>query len=94
MSTLIFNSLAYFEKLRSAGVTEEQAKVHAEAMNELVDDKLATKQDLLLLKEDLKKDIQMIKQEIEMLKQALIIKLGGMIIGSISILYILLRFGH
>lgn len=87
MSTLIFNSLAYFEKLRSAGVTEEQAKVHAEAMNELVDDKLATKEDLLLLKEDLRK-------EIELLKKDLIIKLGSMIMGSISLLYILLRFGH
>jgi predicted Holliday junction resolvase-like endonuclease len=87
MATLIFNSLAYFEKLRDAGVEEEQARVHAEAMNELVDNKLATKEDLLLVKEELKKDIAMLKQE-------LIIKLGGMIMGSISLLYILLRFGH
>ena len=87
MTTLVFNSLAYFEKLRDAGVTEKQAKVHADAMNELVDDKLATKEDLLFLKEDLRK-------EIELLKKDLIIKLGSMIMGSISLLYILLRFGH
>ncbi len=76
MTTLVFNSLAYFEKLRSAGVDEEQAKVHAEAMSELIDTQLATKKDLELLKKDL------------------VIKLGGMIMGSISLLYILLRFGH
>lgn len=45
-SELLFDTLQYAKKLKAAGVPEKQAEVHAEAMAELVDNKLATKQDL------------------------------------------------
>lgn len=43
---LIFDTLQYANKLKAAGVPEKQAEVHAEAMAELIDNRLATKQDL------------------------------------------------
>ncbi|MEO5330346.1 MAG: CCDC90 family protein [Magnetococcus sp. THC-1_WYH] len=47
MSTAIaFDTLAYAKRLKAAGVPESQAEVHAEAMVELIEDRLATKQDL------------------------------------------------
>ncbi|MBF0133493.1 MAG: DUF1640 domain-containing protein [Magnetococcales bacterium] len=47
MSTAIaFDMLAYAKRLKAAGVPESQAEVHAEAMAELIEDRLATKQDL------------------------------------------------
>ncbi len=46
MSATIFDTLGYFEKLKAVGVPEEQAKVQAGALRELIEDKLATKQDL------------------------------------------------
>ena len=41
-----FDTLAYARRLRQAGVSEQQAEVHAEALAAVVDETLATKQDL------------------------------------------------
>jgi hypothetical protein len=46
MAATTFDSLGYFEKLKAAGVPEQQAKAHTDAMREIIEDKLATKQDL------------------------------------------------
>jgi hypothetical protein len=49
MTTMIFDTLAYANKLKAAGVPDKQAEVQAEAISELIDEKLATKQDLEIL---------------------------------------------
>ena len=46
MSSIAFDTLAYAKKLRAAGFNEQQAEALAEAQAELVDERLATKQDL------------------------------------------------
>ena len=46
MTTTTFDTLGYFEKLKTAGVPEEQAKAQVEVIREVIEDKLATKQDL------------------------------------------------
>ena len=46
MATTTFDTLGYFEKLKTAGFSEVQAKVQTEVLREIVEDKLATKQDL------------------------------------------------
>ena len=43
---LAFDTLAYAKKLKQAGVPEQQAEMHAEALATIVDEKLATKRDL------------------------------------------------
>jgi hypothetical protein len=57
MSLLSFNPLHYAERLEKTGVTREQAKVQADAITQILDEKVATKQDLekLATKEDLLK---------------------------------------
>lgn len=47
MTAITFDTLGYFEKLKDAGMPEAQAKVQAEALREIIEDKLATKRDLL-----------------------------------------------
>ena len=49
MATAIFDTLAYAKKLRNAGVPENQAEIHAEAIAALIDEQLATKKDLQIL---------------------------------------------
>lgn len=44
--TIPFNTLRHFERMIEAGFTEKQAKAQTDAMAELVDEKLATKNDL------------------------------------------------
>lgn len=46
MSDITFDTLKYTKKLRDVGFTEQQAEVQAEALKELIEEKLATKQDL------------------------------------------------
>lgn len=43
---VMFDTLAYAKKLKSAGFTEDQAEIQAEALASIIDEKLATKQDL------------------------------------------------
>ena len=42
----IFDTRAYVQKIKAVDFTEEQAEVQTEAIAELIDEKLATKQDL------------------------------------------------
>lgn len=51
---VMFNTLAYAKKLKSAGFTEDQAEIQAEALAEIIDEKLATKQDIGDLRRDMK----------------------------------------
>lgn len=43
---MVFNSLNYAKRLEQAGFTREQAEAQANIMTEIVDEKIATKQDL------------------------------------------------
>jgi hypothetical protein len=44
--TIVFDTLAYANKLKAAGVPQQQAEIHAEAFAEIIEERLATKQDL------------------------------------------------
>lgn len=57
MTTTTFDTLGYFEKLKAAGVTEAQAKVQAEALREIIEDKLVTKNYLDIRLAELKHDL-------------------------------------
>lgn len=46
MSTLVFDTHAFVKELTRAGMPEEQAEVLARSQAMLIDEKLATKQDL------------------------------------------------
>ena len=87
MTAIKFNPFTYFEELKAAGVSEQQAKVQADTLNKIFEGDFATKSDILLLQKDM-----------ELLKKDIIIKLGSMIIFSfmatVSILGALIRFGH
>lgn len=50
---LIFDTLQYANKLKNAGVPEEQANIHAEAIADLLDNRMATKKDLEQIKNNL-----------------------------------------
>jgi hypothetical protein len=88
---MTFDTLQFAKKLTAAGITSQHAEAQAEAIKELVVDNLATKQDIITVKQEL----YSVKQELEnaMREQELriIIKLGGIIIGSMSMLLILMK---
>ncbi len=44
---IAFDTLAYVRKLKAVGFTENQAEVQAEALAQIIDERLATKQDYI-----------------------------------------------
>jgi len=77
MSSGTFDTLAYAKKLKAAGFTEQQAEVQAEAIFEMIDEKLATKRDLRELEERLMNKIT--------------IRMGSMMIAAVTILAVLIK---
>jgi len=71
VSVITFDTHAYVKKLRAVGFSEEQAEVQAETLSSLINDQLATKQDLRELE--------------ERLMYRLTLRMGGMVIASVSI---------
>ncbi len=70
MITAIFDTLAYSKKLRAVGFTEQQAEVQAEGIAELIDTKLATKDDIHELEKSIQALAATTKKDIENLALA------------------------
>ncbi len=70
-----FDTLTYAKKLEDAGFTSKQAEVQAFALADIVDERLANKEDI----RDIKKDIDL---KIELLRRDMIIWLGGIVIAT------------
>lgn len=83
MTTTTFDTLAYTKKMKAIGFTDQQAEGQAEALAAAIEEKVATKTDILLLQRDIKE-----------LEYKLTIRMGGMIGGAIAILGYLIKFGH
>lgn len=98
MTATTFDTLAYAKKMKAVGFTEQQAEIQAETLAEIMDEKAATKNDILMLKRDIKELEQATKRDLKELEYKLTIRLGSMIIASsiatISILGFLMRLSH
>lgn len=80
MTATTFDTLAYVERLTSAGVPPEQAKAQVRILAEIVESNLATKQDILDLRRDMKE-----------MEQRITIRLGAMMAGSIAAIAALVK---
>ena len=82
--TTTFDKLAYLETLRAGGVTEEQAKVHAHALDAALREAVATKADV----DSVRLEIEKSKNEILRWVIPLILAQMAMTVG------ILLKMTH
>ena len=71
MSAVAFSTLQYAKKLIQAGFTENQAEIQVEAMTDLLDTNVASREDIQLLKQDVKQVRQDLKQDINQVQQEL-----------------------
>jgi len=84
MATVTFDTLSYVKKLKAAGVPEKQAEVQAETFAEIIEERLATKQDIELIRRDIK--------ELELrLRHDLTIRMGTIAAASIAIVAALVK---
>ena len=61
METAIFDTHAYVKRLVAAGMPEPQAEIIADEQRSLIDNKLATKQDIKALEVGLRRDIKQLE---------------------------------
>ena len=75
MSAIAFDSLMFAKRLKEAGFTSKQAETLAEEQQEIIDNNLATKQ-----------DIKNLEYELKELEQRIMIKVGAMLFAQTGLL--------
>ena len=88
MAAIMFDTHAFVKELTQAGMPEAQAEVLARNQAMLIDEKLATKQDLKLVKEDLQRELR----EMELrLTYNLTVRFGSMMVVAIGVVAALVK---
>ena len=84
MSTVTFDTHAFVKELTRVGMPEEQAEVLAQSQATLIDEKLATKQDL--------KELEMnLRREMKELELRLTIRLGSTMVVAVGVVAALVK---
>jgi len=99
MRILAFDTLEFAKKLQTANFTQDQAEALAEAVAGIVEERLATKQDLKELEirletriKELETGLRRDMQEMEMrLRHDLTLRLGGMLTGGVALVAVLVK---
>ena len=87
-SAIAFDTLAYVKKLKAAGVPEKQAEVQAETFAEIIEDRIATKQDLKKLELSMKQEL---KLGLANTKAEIIKWVAGMLVAQAAIVATLVK---
>ena len=98
MAALVFDTLHYANRLKAAGVPEKQAEVQAEAMAEIIEDKLTSKRDLKQSEDALVLTINNTKNELELkiaeLKADVIKWMLGALVAQAAIIISCIKLAH
>ena len=102
MTTLTFDTLGYFEKLKAAGVPDAQAKVQVEAMQDIVrayDEssrkELATKGDIQDVHAEIqivRNDVQRVRSEIQAVKHEILKWMMGMLVAQSALILAVISY--
>lgn len=84
MAAIMFDTHAFVKELTDTGMPEPQAEVLARTHATLIDEKLATKNDLKATKDDLKRELR----ELEL---RLTIRIGSMLAVAIGVVVTLVK---
>jgi coproporphyrinogen III oxidase len=88
MRTLAFDTLEFAKKLKAANFTQDQAEALAEAIAGIVEERLATKQDLKEL--EIRLEARLREMELR-LRHDLTLRLGAMLTAAVAIVAALVK---
>ncbi len=95
MSSLAFDTHAFVKNLTQAGMPEQQAEVLANQQKQLLDEQLATKQDIAELRAATKHDIAELKAEVKLdiaeASRDTIKWVAGLLIGQAALVVALIK---
>ncbi|MBF0180728.1 MAG: DUF1640 domain-containing protein [Magnetococcales bacterium] len=83
---IAFDTLASMKRLKAAGFTEEQAETQTRIIAELVDDRPATKQDIMDLAT--KEDIARLESDIKLIKWMLALVVTATVLPALKTLLV------
>lgn len=86
MTTIVFDSHTFVERLRATGFTEEQAEVIVDASRDALGN--------LVTKDDLQTEITRLENKLDSIELRLTIKLGVFFTVAVGILIAVLRVSH
>ena len=81
----MFNAFKFTKQLEKVGFSREQAEIQVQVVTEIIEEDLATKQDLKILETNLENKIQQ-------LEYRMIIKLGTLLLIGFTAMVTLLKF--
>ena len=88
MASIAFDTHAFVKELTEAGMPEVQAEVLARSQAKLINEQLATKQDIVELEGRLRRDMK----ELELrLKHDLTVRLGSMMVIAVGVVAALVK---
>ena len=98
MSRFAFDTHTFVKHLTRAGMDEQQAEALVECQVQLINDNLATKQDMEEVKRDIealrletKKDIAALKTDMQKMELRLTLRLGSVIIAAVGVFATLIK---
>ena len=77
---ILFDRLAYIDKLKSAGIDEAQARAHGEALDAALRDSVATHADITAVRTDLEQVPTNLEHRIDIAVRDMTIRTGAMLI--------------
>ena len=83
---ILFDKLRFIDRLKRAGIDDNQARAHAEAMDEALHESVATKSDLRV-------EISRLETKIEIAVRDMTIRMGGIAIALFAALAAIKFFG-
>lgn len=95
MATLVFDTHAFVKKLTTAGMPEAQAEILAQEQANLIENRLATKLDIVTLEKNIEMQLSKIRSDvdtkIETAKSDIIKWVAGLLIAQAALVATLLK---
>jgi hypothetical protein len=91
--SILFDRLAYMDRLKRSGISDDYARAHAEAMDEALREAVATKSDIAAVRTDLAAVGTGLEHKIEIAVRDMTIRTGGMAVALFAALTAIKYFG-
>jgi hypothetical protein len=90
---ILFDKLGFIDRLKRAGIDDNQARAHAEAMDDALRESVATKADLRMEISRLETKIERLETKIELAVRDMTIRMGAIAIALFAALASIKFFG-
>ena len=92
MATFVFDTHRAIQNLKEAGISETQAEAMVAMVGSALGEGVATKSDVQRVEQKLEYEVRSLRSDMQAMEQRIILKLGGLMLAGLGILFAALRF--